>query len=33
MTQAEADANLARIRNGEHPSGLRAHLARITPRK
>jgi hypothetical protein len=32
MTQAEADANLERIRNGEHPRGLRAHVARIARR-
>ena len=30
MTQAEADANLSRIRNGEHPRGLRAHVAKLT---
>ena len=30
MTRAEADANLAGVRNGEHPRGLRAHMARIT---
>jgi hypothetical protein len=33
MTQAESDANLERIRQGEHPRGLRAHLARMVPRK
>jgi hypothetical protein len=33
MSQADADANLERIRSGEHPRGLRAHLARIAPRK
>jgi CHASE3 domain sensor protein len=30
MTQVEADTNLARVRNGEHPRGLRAHVARLT---
>jgi CHASE3 domain sensor protein len=30
MTQAEADANLAGVRNGEHPRGLGAHVARLT---
>ena len=29
MTQADADTNLARIRAGEHPRGLRAHLRRF----
>jgi hypothetical protein len=32
MTRAEADANLERLRNGEHPRGLRAHLHKITSR-
>ncbi|MHB1533891.1 MAG: hypothetical protein ACYC1D_04605 [Acidimicrobiales bacterium] len=26
MSQEEADANLARLRNGEHPRSLREHL-------
>jgi hypothetical protein len=30
MTQAEADANLEQIQNGEHPRGLRAQLRKIT---
>ncbi len=29
MSQSDADANLERIRHGEHPRGLRAHLNRI----
>jgi hypothetical protein len=29
MSKDEADANLARIRAGEHPRGLRAHLGRL----
>jgi hypothetical protein len=29
MSQSEADANLERIRRGEHPKGLRAHLGRL----
>lgn len=29
MSQDEADQNLARIRAGEHPRGLRAHLGRL----
>jgi hypothetical protein len=33
MSQGEADTNLERIRKGEHPRGLRAHLARLAPRK
>ena len=27
MSQGEADANLERLRSGEHPEGLRARLA------
>jgi hypothetical protein len=30
MTKAEANANLERIKTGEHPRGLRAHLRRLT---
>jgi hypothetical protein len=33
MTQAESDANLERIRQGEHPRAIRAHLARLAPRQ
>ncbi|MGH9077646.1 MAG: hypothetical protein ACRDY0_09390 [Acidimicrobiales bacterium] len=33
MSQAEDDANLERIRRGEHPRGLRAHVARLAPRR
>jgi CHASE3 domain sensor protein len=29
MSQAEANANVERIRNGEHPRTLRAHLRKI----
>ena len=29
MSQADADVNLERIRRGEHPKGLRAHLGRL----
>ena len=29
MSKDDADANLARIRAGEHPRGLRAHLGRL----
>jgi len=32
MTQEEADANLERLRRGEHPKGLRARLAKHRPR-
>ncbi len=32
MAQEEADANLARLRRGEHPKGLRARLANHRPR-
>lgn len=32
MTQVEADANLERLRRGEHPKGLRARLAKHRPR-
>ena len=33
MTRSEADHNLERLRNGEHPRGLRAHLRKIAPRR
>lgn len=33
MSQSEADANLDRIRRGEHPRGLRAHLGRLSRRR
>ena len=32
MSQADADANLERLRSGEHPKGLRALLSRHRPR-
>ena len=32
MTQEEADADLERLRRGEHPKGLRARLAKHRPR-
>ena len=32
MTQGEADAYLDRLREGEHPQGLRARLAKHRPR-
>lgn len=32
MTQEDADANLERLRRGEHPTGLRARLAKHRPR-
>ena len=32
MSRAEADGYLERIRNGEHPTGLRARLSRHRPR-
>lgn len=33
MSQEEADAYLERLRSGEHPTGLRARLAKHRPRK
>jgi hypothetical protein len=33
MTQAEATTNLERIKQGEHPRGLRAHLRKITSKQ
>jgi hypothetical protein len=30
MTQAEANASIERLRKGDHPRGLRAHLRKIT---
>jgi hypothetical protein len=32
MTQAEASANMDRIRKGEHPRSLRTHLRKIAPK-
>lgn len=32
MTPEEADAYLDRLKNGEHPKGLRAHLRKLVPR-
>jgi len=32
MTQDEADAYVERLKNGEHPKGLRAHLRKLVPR-
>jgi len=33
MTQEEANTNVKRLQNGEHPRSLRAHLAKILPRE
>ena len=33
MTQEEADDQLARLRAGEHPQGLRARLSKHRPRR
>lgn len=33
MSQEEADGFLERLRNGEHPRGLRAHLGQLRPRR
>ena len=33
MTQTEADQNLERLKRGEHPRALRAHLRQITSRR
>jgi hypothetical protein len=33
MSREEADGFLERLRNGEHPRGLRSHLARLRPRR
>ena len=33
MSQSDADTDLARIRSGEHPPGLRSHLGRYTRRR
>ena len=33
MTQEEADGYLVRLRDGEHPEGLRARLRKHRPRR
>ncbi|MGI8775829.1 MAG: hypothetical protein ACR2LJ_00220 [Acidimicrobiales bacterium] len=33
MSREEADGFLERLRNGEHPRGLRSHLAKLRPRR
>jgi len=33
MSREEADGFLERLRNGEHPRGLRSHLAQLRPRR